>query len=537
MRSLKGILADLPSGRRQTLFALSGGLAALGQAPYSLMPVSLAGMLLALVLFAGSRRPGWSGWLFATAYFMVSLSWLVEPFLIDLARNGWMAPFALIGTAGGLALIYAFYFRLAHWLRPSPFLMALAVVAADLTRSYWLTGFPWALFAYGWVDWPALQWAAWIGPHGLNLITLLALAAIAAVLVDWRGGWRAVGGLALAVAALAVVALAGLLRPVPPLAAAMAEAEAADRPVVRLIQPNAPQHLKWDPEWIPVFYKRQLDYTAARLQGRPAPDLIVWPETSFPGAIRSASDIPPEIVDAADGVPVIFGSFLETAEGFYNGAVAMGPDGSIVDTYRKHHLVPFGEYLPFASLFEKFGLQALASLAPGGMDSGPGPRTLDLTSTGHSALGRVLPLICYEAIFPQDLRVDGPRPDWLLQITNDAWFGRFSGPYQHLAQTRFRAVEQGLPLLRAANTGVSAVIDASGRVLRSLELGGEGFIDARLPAPRAAPLYARTGDWPVLAALIAAWFGALGLRLRRQQDRQQDRRRARNSVDVATDAP
>ncbi|MBD3766142.1 MAG: apolipoprotein N-acyltransferase, partial [Rhodobacterales bacterium] len=178
--------------------------------------------------------------------------------------------------------------------------------------------------------------------------------------------------------------------------------------------------------------------------------------------------------------------------------------------YDKHHLVPFGEYMPAGDLaYGMFGIAAFAAQQGAGYSPGPGARVLDL----GGALGRVLPLICYEAVFPQDLHAAPERADWILQVTNDAWFGRWSGPFQHLAQARLRAVEQGLPLIRVANTGVSAVIDARGRVLRALPLGEAGFLDAALPAALPAPPHARWGDGPLV--LLLAGLG-LGLAVRRR---------------------
>jgi apolipoprotein N-acyltransferase len=158
--------------------------------------------------------------------------------------------------------------------------------------------------------------------------------------------------------------------------------------------------------------------------------------------------------------------------------------------------VPFGEYIPLTGLARAMGLRGLAEVAGAGYTPGDGPALLDL-----GPLGQAFPMICYETIFPGYIRqVD--RPDWLLQITNDAWFGEFSGPFQHLELAQLRAAEQGLPLLRAANTGVSAVIDARGQVLAALPLGEHGALDLRLPPPLPATVYARTGDWPIWVLLL-----------------------------------
>jgi apolipoprotein N-acyltransferase len=168
--------------------------------------------------------------------------------------------------------------------------------------------------------------------------------------------------------------------------------------------------------------------------------------------------------------------------------------------------VPFGEYIPFGDLaYRLFGLAAFASQQGAGYSAGVGAAVLDL----GPKLGHVLPLICYEAVFPQDLRAAPMRADWIVQITNDAWFGKLTGPWQHLAQARLRAIEQGLPLLRAANTGISAVIDARGRVVAALPLGVADYIDAALPPPLPPTVYARLGDLPLLVLLLALGAGLL----------------------------
>ncbi len=165
-----------------------------------------------------------------------------------------------------------------------------------------------------------------------------------------------------------------------------------------------------------------------------------------------------------------------------------------VDSYDKHHLVPFGEYVPLQGVLSKTGLSALTGT---GWTAGEGPRVIS-----HGDTPPFLPLICYEAIFPQHASVDDERPDWIVQITNDAWFGKFSGPYQHLAQARVRAIEQGLPLARSANTGVSAMVDPYGRVVESISLGEMGVIDAALPAPLPETLYSRSGNMPIAGILL-----------------------------------
>ncbi|GGH23493.1 Apolipoprotein N-acyltransferase [Cribrihabitans marinus] len=504
-------MTQVAAGRRlrrapHAAFAL-GLAAATGLAPYFLWLVTLPALALLVPLFVtapGRRAAGWIGWAFGLGYFGFGLVWIVEPFLVDVPRHGWMAPFALVLLAGGLALFWAvaFWAAAAPKRGPGVRVAALAVTwsLAELARAYLLTGFPWAGLAQIWVDSPTALLLAWIGPHGLALATLL-VALPAGLLVARRPGAAPVAG-------LAVLGLAGAVM----LAEAMAPDLSSTGRTVRLVQPNAPQHQKWDPEHAPVFFRRQLAFTEAA----PRPDLIVWPETAIPVWLENAGPTLDRIAGAADGVPVVLGLLRTQGQRIYNSLVVLGADGRVGQTYDKHHLVPFGEYVPLGDLMARFGIAGLAASDGQGFSAGPGPRTVDL-----GPLGLALPLICYEAVFPQDINRAPVRPAMLLQITNDAWFGSFSGPYQHLAQARMRAIEQGLPMLRAANTGVSAMIDPLGRVTASLPLGRAGHLDAELPAPLPAPLYARTGDTPMLLLLLAM-AAALALWPRRRGTANSD---------------
>jgi apolipoprotein N-acyltransferase len=248
------------------------------------------------------------------------------------------------------------------------------------------------------------------------------------------------------------------------------------------------------------FYRRLLAETAA--PGDPPPDVTIWPETAVPFVLGYSDDRLPEVAAAAgpDALTILGIRRVETSadrEDWFNSLVVLGPGGIPLAVYDKHHLVPFGEYIPLSGLIARLGIPALTTLTEQGFRPGPGPRLISVPG-----LPPFLPLICYEAIFPQGMGAPQGRPDWLVQVTNDAWFGEISGPWQHLAQTRIRAIEQGLPLARSANTGISAMIDPMGRVTDSLGLGVAGHFDALLPGARPSTLYSRTGDLPVFAALI-----------------------------------
>lgn len=475
---------------RLALAFLSGLVAALGLAPFNLPVLALAGFAgLGLVLMPldGVKPAFWTGLAGATGYFMLSLHWIVEPFFVDAWRHGWMAPFALVLMSAGLALFWAASAAVAvHLTRSGParlLLWGLFLTLSEMLRATVLTGFPWAHPGHIWIGSPLMGLAAWIGPHGLTLLTLSLAVAIAAAL--WRR--PALLGLPLA-GGLALAGLAALISPAP--------LAGVDAPVIRLVQPNAPQHLKWQREMIPVFFQRALDLTAADPQLDRAPELVIWPETSLPVLLRDSEPWRRAIGTAGGSAQVIVGGQRLQDGQVRNSLFLLAPNGDLTATYDKHHLVPFGEYVPLTGFARAIGLRGLAEAAGAAYAPGPGPDSLDL-----GPLGQVFPMICYETIFPGYIRqVD--RPDWMLQITNDAWFGQFSGPFQHLELAQLRAVEQGLPLLRAANTGVSALIDARGQVVRSLPLGEQGALDLRLPPALPATVYARTGDMPLWLLVV-----------------------------------
>ena len=478
----------LGQGRRRVAFVaalLVGMLAALGQAPVGAWPLSVIAFGCLYGLFRAAptfKRAAWIGWAGGTGYFLLALSWIVEPFLVDVARHGWMAPFALFFMASGLALFWAGGFVLAHRAGSGAVAFVSALTLAEALRGRIFTGFPWAQPGHIWIDTPLLQLTAFTGALGLTMVTL-----ILAVLI-----WRALGGNKLMLASALFVQAAILLAPVT------AGPVQPDAPVVRLIQPNAPQHEKWDPARMPLFFNRQLDFTRAG----PRPDLVVWPETAIPAVLNHADQVLAAMSEAAAGVPVVFGVQRFDEARLYNALAVLDEQGRIGTVYDKHHLVPFGEYLPFGNVLKHLGLRGLAAEDGNGYSAGPGPQLIEL-----GPLGKALPLICYEGVFPRDVAGAPERADFILLITNDAWFGQVSGPYQHLAQARLRSAEQGLPMVRVANTGMSAMIDAHGQITDFLPLGQAGFRDAVLPSALPATLYAKTGDLPILILLILGYGG------------------------------
>lgn len=476
-----------PGWRVAATALVLGLLAAAGQAPLGAWWLTLPALAGVIHLVGRAGRRGgavWTAFCAGTGYFGASLNWIIEPFLVDAAKDGWMAPFAVVFLACGLALFWAAAAAIA-WRLPQRVLgFALCLTAAEVLRGYVLTGFPWALIGHVWIDTPVAQLAAVFGPSGLTLLTLLLAALLAAR--RWTG---VIVALVLSGAGWGY-GLWALAQPKP----------AAPGIALRLVQPNAAQVSKWDPAEARKFFDRLLAYTAVK----PAPDLVIWPETALPYLLERHPELQAMIATAGGGAPVVVGRQRTDDVQGWNSLTVIASDGQIAANYDKHHLVPFGEYMPLGDLlYDWFGISALAAQMGNGYSAGPGPQVLDL-----GALGQVLPLICYEAVFPQDLR-GTIRADWILQITNDAWFGTLTGPFQHLAQARLRAIEQGLPLVRVANTGVTGVYDARGRQVAALPFGVAAYLDAALPGPLPQTPYARWGEGPVLlllAGLAAALF-------------------------------
>lgn len=507
--SLPGVAASLSrlrGARRLGAAFLCGAIFALAQPPLGLWPLIFVAGPVLFWLWRGAV--GWAafrvGLAFGAGYFGFGLHWIVEPFLVRPEIDGWMAPPALLLISFGMGLFPAAGFWLAGVATrkgtaalPS---LALGWAGMEAARSWVLTGFPWALPGYVWVDTPVAQIASLIGPYGLSLATLLLCLAPA------LGGARLLRPTG-AISAVAVMGLAWAWG-----AAEIADAPPPDGPVIRIVQPNISQATKWDVELIRPHFKKTLALTAQAPEGD-APSLILWPESAVTFPIDMADQAREEIAATA-GVEVALGSLRvdggpDNAEAqplrWRNSLFLLDKQGGLSTPFDKVHLVPFGEYLPFEEILNRFGVLALAQRGAGIV---PGESTIVLTPAKAPPFA---PLICYEMIFPREVMAASAGADWLALVTNDAWFGDWAGPIQHLAQARMRAIETGRPIARAANTGISAMIDAYGGVTASRPMNQDGVIDAPLP-PKRATLYRRIGEWGTLALvmvlLLAAAVGA-----------------------------
>jgi len=486
---------------RLGLAIVAGAAMTLGQAPIS-QPVALFLALPVLVWLVdaapGPRAAALAGWGAGFGYFVSGLYWIGHAFLVDAEQFAWMMPFAVTLLPAFLGLFWAAAFALARRVWPQGRIWRVLALAACLTlveyaRGHVLTGFPWGLPGYIWVETPVMQAAAWAGPFGLTFLTL-ALAPLVVLGIVER---RRLAGL-VALVALAAVWISGEQR------LSLNDRGEGDGPVLRLVQPNAEQKLKWDPEQAQVFYARLLGGSGAPPDpALGAPVAVIWPETAVDFLPGYKPERRAEIAEAAKGAVVLMGALharlWNGEEQWFNSLLPILPDASMGPRYDKFHLVPFGEYLPYPAILGPLGFRHL--VRQGGFTAGEGPQVIEVPG-----LPPFSALICYEMIFPDAVVPPGLRPAWILQVTNDAWFGSFGGPQQHLAQARMRAVEQGLPVVRAANTGISAVIDSLGRVTASMALHSHGHIDARLPAALAPTPYSRYGDMPAMALVILGFF-------------------------------
>lgn len=523
--------------RRRGIAFAAGVIANLALAPFFFAPVLFISipMLVWLIDDAAARPGGWrvrakvaaaDGWWLAFGYFLFGLFWIGEAFLVEADKFGWLLPFAVTSMPAGLALFWAGSAAAAVLLwRPGLariLVLALALAAAEWLRGHVLTGFPWNVLGYA-LTWPLvlMQGAGLVGIYGLTLLAVaifgapLVLAADAAASARKRG---ALAGVAVALLPLALLVGYGAVR------LATAPAGTVDGVKIRIVQPSVAQREKWRPDRQAAIFKDHLDLSWQNASGR-FDDLagvthVVWPEAAMPflplehpEALEAIGDMLPDqaflITGALRREGVGTGDLAGGDRRAFNSLMVFDGAGALDAVYDKTHLVPFGEYLPWQAALEAIGLEQLTRLR-GGFTEGATPRpTLDVPG-----LPPVGGLICYEAIFPGVGAQSATGAGMLLNVTNDGWFGNTTGPRQHFHQARVRAVEEGLPLVRAANNGISAVVSASGEVTGRLGMNVRGVLDAALPVPRPPPPYGVLGDL-IFALLGVAFAGAILLLGRR----------------------
>jgi apolipoprotein N-acyltransferase len=517
LAALRLRIMALTGWRRAAVAFIAGGLCALAYAPIFASPVLFLTLPVFVWLIDASpnwRRAASAGWLFGFGYFFFNLFWVGEAFLVEAEKFAWLLPFAVTLLPAGLALFWSAAAAVARlfWIEGIARVFVFAVVLAvfEWLRGHVLTGFPWNVPGYALTyPLPLMQSAALFGAYGLTAIALFVFPAPLVAIAD-EGRRPSIAGIARAIA-LAVVPIAILF------AYGAWRLSAPETFVsgvkMRIVQPSVPQREKWRAEFQRKIFDDHVALSLADPQGK-ADSLsgithLVWPEAAmpfFPLETPEAIDILATVIPP--GTTLITGALrhdpkptpgtlISPATRTLNSIIVLNDRGELVSVYDKIKLVPFGEYVPFDALLSGIGIQKLTH-GRGSFAEGVSPRQL-LTIPG---LPPALALVCYEALFPGEIVQGVARPGVLINVTNDGWFGNTTGPYQHFYQSRVRAVEEGAPLIRAANNGISAVVDPYGRALQTLGLNVRGVIDSPLPEALAAPLYAKAGDWMLVLVLV-----------------------------------
>jgi apolipoprotein N-acyltransferase len=517
----------LAFGWKRALIAfVAGAASALAMAPVNAWPILFVTFPVLVWLVDGSAAGRWSGsitaaaagWCFGFGYFVAGLYWIGYAFLVDAKTFGWLLPIAVTGLPAYLALYTALGLAAARlvWVRGPERILALAVslTGAEWLRGHLLSGFPWNTFGYALTQPLALaQGASLVGVWTLTF-ACIAICASPAVLTDDKADTRHPYR-PLIVSLFTLIVLAGF-----------GTARLWSHPTgyvngvkLRIMQPNLQQDDKFNYSAKAEVMSRYLRLSdrATNPQSNGVHDVthLIWPEAAFPFFLTREPDAMAQIAALLKpSTELITGAVRAASDAnprnprAYNSIYVIDPDGSIRGIYDKVHLVPFGEYLPFQRLLERIGLMQLTKVV-GGFLSGDRRRAMDVLGAP-----KMLPLICYEAIFPGAAVPAGERPGWLVNVTNDGWFGISSGPYQHFQQARVLAIAEGLPLVRAANTGISAVVDPVGRIVDSLPLGIEGVLDARLPTPLEPTVFVRYGNYILIGVLALGLLIVLRRRLR-----------------------
>ena len=526
--------------RSSLLLALAGGVL-LGLAhpgtraldPIAGPALALPGVALAFFALrtsAGPRGAFFAGWIAGGAHFAIALHWMVYPFLVKAESHLWALPFAVVLVPVGFGLFWASAFLAARWIaRGKGFALAVAfaaaVAAAEWLRGSILTGFPWAMPGHVWIGTEARILYPAFGTSVATLLTLLAPALAAGGIPERAGGMRAglrfSAGIVLC-AGVAAAAYAGARELAWGRSAGIEEPAAG--PVLQLVQPNIPQREKWSLEHRSRNLETLLSLSEP-MEGRKA-DFVIWPESAIPVILdrerlqEDGQGLPEVLAQrAGSGATFILGALTESREeGFFNSIVILHGERGLSGIYDKHHLVPFGEYVPLSGLLASLGFDAFAGDA---FQRGLGPVLME-----PPGVAPFVPVICYEVIFPGEIRRVAGKASWILQVTNDAWFGPDAGPKQHMALAQIRAAEFGVPLVRVANTGITGIVDATGRVLESLPMNEAGALVRALPEnPYGITPFAFWGDlvFHVLLVVSLVPFAAVlafaRLRRRWRQDR------------------
>jgi apolipoprotein N-acyltransferase len=524
MQRLAGRIILLWGWRRALVAFLAGALLVLAQAPYDFPAVGFVSFPVLVWLLDGATgdaaagrlsrlRPAFAvGWWFGFGYFLAGLWWIGGALLVEADEFAWALPFAVVGIPLMLAFFYGFATMLARLLWSSDIgriaALAFSFAVAEWLRGFLFTGFPWNAVGYAVMPVPLMmQGVSVVGMMGVN-----ALAVFVFALPALLAGRRHVRlGVALFVVLIGADLGFGYYR-------LKAPEPVAERSLdVRIVQPSVDLSEKWDATVRDRIFSTMLALSSQTPElTHAAPQLILWPETSVPFLFTERPEALTALGDMLQpGQMLLAGAVREEGaagadDRYYNSVVAIDDRGQIVDAVDKVHLVPFGEYLPLAGLLRRLGIEQLVA----------GPMTFSAGSERHPLVVpggvRAVPFICYEVIFPDLVAVDVTAGELIVNVTNDAWFGDTPGPYQHFRQAQVRAVENGLPLLRAANNGISAVVDSRGRIVDALAIDARGAMDVRVPIARQTVTSANQRRINGFVILLLMALSALALNVRQR---------------------
>ena len=537
------LLSSLTGGAKRWHMSLgcflAGALITLGFAPFDIWPVgfiSIPILLTALQSAATLRTAMSRAFFFGYGYSMAGTYWVGNALLVDAEKFGWMWPISLLGLSAVMALWFAVMGALVYWTRGKSLGVNVVRLAAvwmlvEHARTWGIISFPWNFLGSMALSVPSVaQFISVVGTYGMSflLVLLFALPVLwigqgrlwltsqpvapeSVPVYDFISGWNFFTWVppytgikkhkAIATAAcfsIASIVLYGYSR--IPAVAAMTDQS------VRVVQGNIAQSLKWSQAGELESERVYSGLTQSPSALSAVPTVVIWPETAVPIPYHSDSIWPQQVGQLLPKSGTLITGALRVdmapdsgERRIWNSLLVIDHSGALLATYDKHQLVPFGEFVPLRDVLP------LSKITPGDTDfsRGEGPKTLAV-----EGVSPFRPLICYEVIFPK-LSAATPRPQWLVNVTNDGWYGDSTGPHQHLAASQLRAIEQGLPLVRAANTGISAVIDPYGRILQSLPLGTRGVIDQMLPAALPPTPYARFGDWLAWGLALFAWIATI----------------------------
>jgi apolipoprotein N-acyltransferase len=526
LERLSGAIILLSGWRRALVAFLAGAFAVLAQAPYDFFAAGFVSFPILVWLLDGTTLDGQGlqlrrlkpafavGWWFGFGYFLSGLWWIGGALLVEADDFAWALPLAVVGVPLLLAFFYGLATALARLMWSSNIgriaAIAFAFAVAEWLRGILFTGFPWNAVGYAAMPVPLLmQSVSVVGMDGINALTVFVFA-IPALLAGRRH--LRVG---FALAALIVLAHAGFGY-VRLITSPLETGKYLD---VRIVQPSVDLTEKWDASVRDRIFSTMLAMSSQEPQpGHPKPQLVIWPETSVPFLFTERPEALVAIGDMlGEGQMLMAGAVREEgaanqadASRYYNSVVAIDDRGEIVDAVDKVHLVPFGEYLPFAGLLRRLGIEQFVA---GPMNLFPGNERHAIEVPGGA---KALPFICYEVIFPEIVSVDAASSQLIVNLTNDAWFGDTPGPYQHFRQAQVRAVENGLTMLRAANNGISAVVDPRGRTLEALAVDARGVIDMHVPISDPDAFSAAQRRINGFVIMVAFAIGATLLSVRRR---------------------